>query len=78
VHILDALCELGRRHEHPTTMRWVDTMHQRASRSGMRELTVRAVIHRAALGSHADAEAAELLARDIDNPLLPPLVATVA
>lgn len=78
VHILDALCELGRRHVHPSTAQWVDTMHERASRTGMRELTVRAVVHRAALGSRADAEAAELLARDIDNPLLLPLVAAVA
>lgn len=78
VHILDALCELGRRHAHPSTASWVDAMHERASRTGMRELTVRAVVHRAALGSRADAAAAELLARDVDNPLLPPLVATVA
>ena len=75
VHILDALCELGRRHGHPQTRDWVEQMHDRASRTGMRELTVRAMLHGAALGSRGDAEAAAMLAVDIDNPALAPLVA---
>ena len=70
VHILDALCELGRRHRHPSTAGWVEEMHRRASRTGMRELTVRAMLHGAALGDAGDAEAAALLAGDIDNPVL--------
>ncbi len=78
VHILDALCEIGRRHAHPTRPRWIDAMHERASRTDMRELTVRAMVHGAALGSRADAEVAALLARDIDNPVLARLVAAVA
>lgn len=49
-------------------------MHDRASRSGMRELTVRAMLHRAARGSGADAEVAAMLADDIDNPALARLV----
>ncbi len=77
VHILDALCELGRRHGHPQTRDWVEQMHDRASRTGMRELTVRAMLHGAALGSRGDAEAAAMLAVDIDNPVLGPLVAAV-
>lgn len=77
VHILDALCELGRRHGHPQTRDWVELMHDRASRTGMRELTVRAMLHGAALGSRGDAEAAAMLAVDIDNPTLAPLVAAV-
>jgi hypothetical protein len=77
VHILDALCELGRRHGHPQTRDWVEQMHDRASRTGMRELTVRAMLHGAALGSRGDAEAAAMLAVDIDNPALAPLVAAV-
>ena len=50
VHILNALCELGRRHGHAQTRRWVDDMRDGASRTAMRELTVRAMLHNAALG----------------------------
>ncbi|MEZ0448510.1 BTAD domain-containing putative transcriptional regulator [Cellulomonas sp. ICMP 17802] len=76
VHILDALCELGRRHRHPLTASWADAMLDRASRTGMRELTVRAMLHQAASGLRGDAGAAALLADDIDNPVLSALVAT--
>ncbi len=75
VHILDALCELGRRHGHADTRQWVEEMHRRASRAGMRELTVRALLHSAALGNQEDAEAAAMLAPDIDNPQVAHLVA---
>jgi DNA-binding SARP family transcriptional activator len=77
VHILDALCEMGRRHAHPLTASWVEVMLDHASRTGMRELTVRAMLHQAAAGVRGDAEAAALLAGDIDNPVLAPLVAAV-
>ena len=50
VHILDALCEMGCRHGHPLTDSWVEEMHERASRAGMQELTVRAMLHGARLG----------------------------
>lgn len=75
VYILDALCEVGRRHGHPETRRWVEAMGERSSRTGMRELTVRALLHNAALGHEGDAAAARLLAADIDNPMLHDLVA---
>ncbi len=75
VHILDALCDLGRRHDHPQTLAWASEMLDRSSRTGMRELTVRAMVHEAACGVPGDAEVAALLARDVDNPLLAPLVA---
>jgi DNA-binding SARP family transcriptional activator len=74
VYILDALCEMGRRHRHPRTAAWVEDMHESASRSGMRELTVRAMVHGAALGDRGDLEAAELFAAGIDNPALAALV----
>ena len=77
VHILDALCEIGRRHRHQLTATWADDMLDRSSRTGMRELTVRAMVHRAASGVRGDAEAAAMLADDIDNPELAPLVAAV-
>jgi DNA-binding SARP family transcriptional activator len=70
VHILDALCELGRRHGHPATPDWVTEMRERAARTGMRELTVRALLHGAALGDAGDGELATILAADIDNPEL--------
>lgn len=70
VFILDALCLLGRRHGHPETPRWVEEMRDLASRAEMKELTVRALLHGAALGNHGDAAAARLLAADIDNPVL--------
>ena len=77
VHILDALCEMGRRHGHPLTATWADAMLDRASRTGMRELTVRAMLHQAASGIQRDAGAAAMLAGDIDNPVLAPLVVAV-
>jgi DNA-binding SARP family transcriptional activator len=70
VYILDAQCELGLRYGHPSTSEWIDTMVERASRTGMRELVVRAKLHRAALGSDGDAAAAALLVPEIDNPRL--------
>ena len=41
----------------------------------MRELTVRAMLHGGRAGRRGDAEAAALLAGDIDNPVLEPLLA---
>ena len=73
-HILDALCTLGRRHAHPLTAHWVVAMRELASRTGMRELTVRALLHSAALGDAGDAAAAALLADDVDNDVLHALV----
>jgi DNA-binding SARP family transcriptional activator len=69
-YILDAQCDLGRRHDHPDAATWTDDLRDLASRTGMRELTVRSLLHGAALGRAGDAEAATLLAADIDNPTL--------
>ena len=69
-YILDAQCELGRRHGHPDTKFWVDAMQRLASRSGMRELTTRSLLHGAALGDEGGTAAAALLAADIENPSL--------
>jgi hypothetical protein len=70
VHILDALCDVGVRHGDPRAGAWVEQMHERASRTGMRELTVRAMLHGAALGDGGDAEMSVILAAEIDNPVL--------
>ena len=47
-------------------------MRELASRTGMRELTVRALLHSAALalGDAGDAAAAALLATEVDNDKL--------
>jgi DNA-binding SARP family transcriptional activator len=73
-HILDAMCELGRRHGHPETRTWVATLRELASRTGMRELNVRALLHSAAHGGAGDADAAALLSAEIENPELHALV----
>jgi hypothetical protein len=69
-HILDTQCELGRRHGHPDLVVWIDALRRLGSRTGMREMTVRAMRHSAALGHDGDSDAAALLAADIQNPLL--------
>ena len=66
-HILDVQCELGLRHGHPETAGWVETLSELASRTGMRELTVRSLAHGAALGHDGDASAAALLATDLEH-----------
>jgi len=63
-YILDAQCDLGVQHGHQDTEHWVDTMKSLASRTGMRALTVRSLLHGAALGSDGDAAAAALLGAD--------------
>lgn len=73
-YIIDAHCALGRRHDHPDTATWVDALRELASRTGMRELTVRALLHGAALGRTGDGPAAALLADQIDNPALTALI----
>ncbi|MEU4693633.1 BTAD domain-containing putative transcriptional regulator [Actinoplanes sp. NPDC023714] len=75
-HILDAQCELGRRHGHPETATWVDALRRLAARSGMREMSVRAMRHSAALGEPGEMEVANLLADDIGNPALTELLTT--
>ena len=73
-YILDAQCDLGRRHGHPDTALWIESMREIASRTGMREFLVRSLLHGAALGNDGDAAAAVLLAADIENPSLDRLV----
>lgn len=69
-YILDAQCEVGIRRGHPDSLRWIATLRELASRTNMRELTVRSLLHGAALGDPDDFAAAVLLAADIENPLL--------
>jgi len=65
--ILDAQCELGRRHAHPDTQAWIDAMQNLASRTGMKDLALRSLRHGAALGNQGDAAAAAILAAEIQH-----------
>ncbi|WP_457281510.1 BTAD domain-containing putative transcriptional regulator [Polaromonas sp. P5_D5] len=69
-YALDALCDVAVAQAMPQASAWINEMQDLAARSGMRELTVRARLHRAALGDNASAAAAKLLAGQIDNPAL--------
>jgi DNA-binding SARP family transcriptional activator len=69
-YALDALCEVAVARGMPRAIAWVDELQQLAARCGMRELTVRAHLHRARLGDAASGEAALVLASAIDSPLL--------
>lgn len=73
-YILDAQCTLGRRHHHPDTARWIAELRELASRTGMREFTIRSLLHGAALGSTTDAAAADLLAADFVDGTLGQLI----
>jgi len=73
-YALDVLCDLAVAQEMPQASAWIDELYSLAARSGMRELTARAHLHRAALGDSASGTAARLLVLEIDNPALRALV----
>ena len=70
VYILDAQCELGLRYHHPETKRWAEEMHHLAARTGMRELTARALLYLGELGAEESRGAAVLARAGIENPAL--------
>ena len=67
-YCLDALCVLAIEHGRPEAARWVADLEALATRTGMRELVARAYLHRGRLGDRAAAEAARVLAAEVDNP----------
>jgi DNA-binding SARP family transcriptional activator len=69
-YILDAQCDLGRRHDHPNTESWIHSLRELASRTGMKELIYRSLLHGAAMGNDGDRDAAALVGAEIENPLL--------
>lgn len=69
-YALDALCGVAVADAMPQASAWINELQDLAARSGMRELTVRACLHRGALGDSASTAAAGLLAGQIDNPAL--------
>jgi hypothetical protein len=69
-YALDTVCGLAIVEKMSEATVWVDELQAIAARSGMRELTVKALMHRASLGDFPSAQAAQLLVGEIDNPLL--------
>ena len=67
---LDALCTVAIDQGQPAAPRWIADLEELAARCGMRELFVRALLHRARLGETAAFEVARDLVASIDNPTL--------
>lgn len=74
-YVLDAACQVTVGVGAPTAPDWVDRLSRVAARGGMREMVIRAHVHRARLGEPGAAQAAAEAAAEIDNPMLAALVA---
>jgi len=75
---LDALCGAAVEHGAESAPRWIGQLETLAARRGLRELLVRATIHRAHLGQPEALEVARSLAAQVDNPALDDLLASAA
>ena len=75
---LDALCETAVEHGDASAKRWVGELEAIAASHGLRDLLVRATVHRARLDEPGALEAARSLAAQVDNPALDELLASVA
>lgn len=69
-HALDALCGVAAEAGLPEARGWTDELLNLSASAGLRELVVRAHLHRARIGQSRSAAAARELARGIDNPRL--------
>jgi DNA-binding SARP family transcriptional activator len=67
-YCLDALCGLAIEHRRPAAMQFATDLEALATRTGMHELVARAYLHRSRLGDRAAADAASVLAAEVDNP----------
>jgi DNA-binding SARP family transcriptional activator len=67
-YCLDALCALAIEHRQGTATQWAADLEVLATRTGMRELVARAYLHRSHLGDRTAADAAAVLAAEVDNP----------
>jgi DNA-binding SARP family transcriptional activator len=72
---LDALCGAAVEHGDPSAERWIGELEAMAARRGLRDLLVRATVHRARLGEPGALENARALAAQVDNPALDELIA---
>lgn len=66
--VLDALCTVGA--DDDRAQSWIAALESLAARAGMRELVVRAYLHRSRSGDRGAADAARLFRTDIANPRL--------
>jgi hypothetical protein len=74
-HVLDAVIGIAiDQDDEPEAARLVDALATLAARGDMRELVVRAQIHRSRLGDPSALATARILATSIDNPALAPLL----
>jgi hypothetical protein len=69
-YVLDALCAVAVAARHPTAAGWVTDLSSLTGRSGMRELSVRAYLHRRDLGDGSAIDAARVLSVGVENPHL--------
>ncbi|MBL7495473.1 SARP family transcriptional regulator [Frankia sp. CNm7] len=67
-YCLDTLCALASRHPARLAGPWIADLEALATRTGMRELVARAYLHRGRNGDRDAAEAARVLAAEVDNP----------
>lgn len=74
---LDALCRVAIAQGQKAAPRWIADLESLAARCGMRELLVRALLHKAQLGEPGAFETARDLATAIDNPLLHDTIAQI-
>jgi tetratricopeptide (TPR) repeat protein len=73
-HVLDSFATLAVATDDPDAVTIVDRLAALAERCGLRELVVRAHVHRARLGDPTSMETARVLASEIDNPALSALL----
>jgi hypothetical protein len=74
-HVLDAVVGVALdQGDQAEAARLVDALASLAARGDMRELVVRAHLHRSRLGDPSALATARLLAADVDNPALEPLL----
>jgi hypothetical protein len=69
-HCLDALVGVAIAEGAPDALAHLEALERIAARGGLRELVVRAALHRARLGDATAAATGRLLAEAIDNPAL--------
>ncbi len=67
-YVLDTLCAVALAASHPRSSRWVTDLASLAGRSGMREFSVHAYLHRRDLGDASAIDAGRVLSVGIENP----------
>jgi DNA-binding SARP family transcriptional activator len=75
---MEALCGAAVEYGDPSAEGWIGKLEAIAARRGLRDLLVRATVHRARLGEPGALENARTLAAQVDNPALDELIASAA